>query len=243
MSPVPSRSRARRRRRRRRPPPASERLERPEHRDDGEDHHDDVLTVAMMPMTTFSRIQAATTRIRSASRRLGKDARPSVWSMPPGYSPRGLRARCPVVSPVSSAGGARRGARGVERGARTASTRRRTRQVAPEKARFDTVAKPASSARSARSRWAMRSTAAGRSSTPTHQQYTRRPPAQQQRARPADEPRPQRAALEHEPGPGVQRPRVVPDEVAEQPERPCAPGPGRRPPRRAGRTTFAPRCA
>ena len=58
-----------------------------------------------------------------------------------------------------------------------------------------------------------------RSSTRTHQQYTRAGRAHEQRARLADDPDAERAALDHEPGAGVQLARVVADEVAEQPER------------------------
>ena len=63
-------------------------------------------------------------------------------------------------------------------------------------------------------------TAAPGSGTCTHQQNTRRPPgAHEHRARLADEPDAERAALRHQPGPRVQLARVVADEVAEQAER------------------------
>ena len=66
--------------------------------------------------------------------------------------------------------------------------------------------------------------------------------AHEHRARLADEPDAERAALEHEPGPRVQLARVVADEVAEQPERASARARRSRA-RLAAARTFAPRCA
>ena len=91
---------------------------------------------------------------------------------------------------------------------------------APLNARLATVAKPASSSRSASSRWAMRSAEAGRASA-RDAPAVHAPPAgrDQQRAGLAHQPDAERAALQHQAGPRVQLARLVADEVAEQPER------------------------
>jgi hypothetical protein len=150
-----------------------------------------VLTVAMMPMITFSRIQAATARIRSASRRLGIDPR----------------------------GGARRRARGVECGARGG---------------LDAPAHPPGRAAEGEVGHGREPGLVGAQGQQQVGDPVRRrqgrvvdahapavravPPArEQQRPRRPEQPCPERAALEHEPGPGVQRPGVVADEVAEEP--------------------------
>ena len=109
-------------------------------------------------------------------------------------------------------------------GRAAAFIRRRTRQSAPLKARLATVAKPASSERSARSRWAIRSPVGrSRSVTRTHQQSTRRlrrpRPARTSSAGRADHRGAQGAALGDQAGAGVQVPGVVAHEVAEQAHR------------------------
>ena len=98
-------------------------------------------------------------------------------------------------------------------------SRRRTRQRAPAKAWLATVAKPASSARSASSRCAIRSLDGSAGVGGSHAPAVHAAPAHEQRAGLPHEPDAERAALEHEPGAGVQLPRFVADEVAEQPER------------------------
>ena len=143
----------------------------------------------------------------------------------------GTPSRRAAATPASSAGRISGG------------SRRRTRQRAPAKARLATVAKPSSSARSASSRWAMRSPP-GRSGSSTPHAVADARAARRGRTSSApaspDEPHAQPPALEHQPGARVQVARVVADEVPEQPDR-SALGAGRRA-AACGRTTLAPRC-
>ena len=136
---------------------------------------------------------------------------------------RGARAR--RARPASSAG---RIARRQARGAR--------RHAAPLNARLATVAKPASSSRSASSRCAVRSAEGSSPSTFTHQQSTRRPPGRTSSA-PASptSQTPSAPRSSDEPGAGVQLARLVAEQVAEQPER--RPLRRRRPRAARGRTT------
>ena len=102
----------------------------------------------------------------------------------------------------------------------------RTRQVAPEKFRFATVAKPCSSSRSASSRCATRSPA-GRSARLADPHAEAVDPvaagANQDRALLADQPGAEPAALQRQPRLGEQVARLVPDEVARAARAPSAP--------------------
>ena len=139
----------------------------------------------MRPMTTFSRIQAATTRTRSAEQARGKRrARPGCSSMPPGYS-RSAASRARV----------RRASRGQARAAaRAASSAGRCGGVQapahpPGRAAEGEVgdrgeARLVGAQREQQVGDAVARRAASGSSTPTHQQYARRAAARdEQRAR------------------------------------------------------------
>ena len=94
------------------------------------------------------------------------------------------------------------------------------RQRAPLNAWLATVAKPASSARSASSRWAVRSPAGRRVVRGVHAEAVHAPAARahEQRAGLPHQPGAEAPALGHEAGAGVQLARLVADQVAQQPD-------------------------
>ena len=99
--------------------------------------------------------------------------------------------------------------------------RRETRQGAPAKAWFATVAKPSSSTRSASSRCAIRSDGGSSRSTARNAEavHAPAPGRHEQRAALAEQPDAELAALEGEPGLALELALVVAEQVAEQPLR------------------------
>ena len=96
--------------------------------------------------------------------------------------------------------------------------RRATRQGAPAKAWFATVAKPSSSTRRASSRWAIRSDGGSSRSTVPHAEAVH-PAAtgrHEQRAALAEQPDAQLAVLERKPGLALELALLVAEQVAEQ---------------------------